>query len=85
MISPDGVLKEVCLGRDPARGEQVQAVIPAGTWMGARLVKGRGYALIGCTVAPGFEFQDFETGRRTDLLKKFPQHRKLIMTLTLAG
>jgi len=85
MITPDGTSREVRLGGNPTHGEQVQAVIPAGTWMGARLASHRGHALIGCTVAPGFEFQDFETGQRSDLLKKFPQHRKLILALTRAG
>jgi len=84
MIAPDGTSREVRLGRDHNRGDQVQAVIPAGTWMGARLAGRRCYALIGCTVAPGFEFQDFAAGRRCDLLKHFPQHCKLITALTKA-
>ena len=85
MIAPDGTSKEVRLGRRATAGEQFQAVIPAGTWMGAQLASHRGYALIGCTVAPGFEFQDFAAGRRSDLLERFPQHRKLITALTRAG
>ncbi len=85
MIAPDGTSKEVRLGRHATTGEQFQAVIPAGTWMGARLASHRGYALIGCTVAPGFEFQDFAAGQRSDLLERFPQHRKLITALTRAG
>jgi len=100
MIAPDGTFRKVHLGRDPTRGEQFQAVIPAGMWMGARLTapavairrlkdcgrtNRRGYALIGCTVAPGFEFQDFEVGQRSDLLERFPRHRKLITALTKAG
>lgn len=89
MIASNGSVKQVRLGRGAAAGEQFQAVIPAGTWMGARLAApsvcqaGRGsYALIGCTVAPGFDFHDFEAGPRSDLLKKFPRHRKLILALT---
>jgi len=100
MITPDGTSREVRLGRRATAGEQFQAVIPAGTWMGARLAapavairrltdcgraSQRGYALIGCTVAPGFEFQDFAAGRRSNLLERFPQHRKLITALTRAG
>ena len=86
MITPDGTSREVRLGRRATAGEQFQVVIPAGTWMGARLAAParRGYALIGCTVAPGFEFRDFALGRRSDLLKRFPQHRKLILALTRA-
>ncbi|MBU4212813.1 MAG: cupin domain-containing protein [Kiritimatiellae bacterium] len=85
MIAPDGTSREVRLGRRATAGEQFQVVIPAGTWMGARLASQRGYALIGCTVAPGFEFQDFAAGRRSNLLERFPQHRKLITALTRAG
>ena len=85
LIAPDGTSKEVRLGRCATASEQFQAVIPAGTSMGARLASHRGYALIGCTVAPGFEFQDFAAGRRSELLKRFPRHRKLITALTRAG
>ena len=88
MIAPDGTSREVRLGHRATGGEQFQAVIPAGTWMGARLtarVSPGGYALIGCTVAPGFEFQDFAAGRRSNLLAQFPRHRKLITALTRAG
>jgi len=85
MIAPDGTSREVRLGRRAAGREQFQAVIPAGTWMGARLAGRRGYALIGCTVAPGFEFRDFAAGQRPDLLERFPRHRKLITALTRAG
>lgn len=83
MIAPDGKLMQVRLGRDADSGERFQVVIPAGTWMGAQLAAHSGYALIGCTVAPGFDYKDFEAGRRSDLLKQFPRHRKLILELTL--
>jgi len=81
-ITPEGTAREVRLGRRTSAGEQFQAVIPAGTWMGAQLANHRSYALIGCTVAPGFEFKDFTTGQRADLLDRFPRHRKLITALT---
>ncbi|MEI6084245.1 MAG: cupin domain-containing protein [Verrucomicrobiota bacterium] len=57
-----------------------QAVVPGGRWFGAT-VAGE-FALAGCTVAPGFDFQDFEMGDRTTLLRQFPQHRQLIERLT---
>jgi predicted cupin superfamily sugar epimerase len=85
MIAPDGTFNEIRLGHRTNAGEQFQAVIPAGTWMGARMANRRGYALVGCTVAPGFEFQDFAAGQRSNLLERFPQHRKLITALTRAG
>ena len=85
LITPDGSLSEVRLGRHAATGEQFQSVIPAGTWMGARLASRRGHALIGCSVAPGFEFKDFVAGQRSDLMARFPRHRKLIIALTRPG
>ncbi|HVZ58042.1 MAG TPA: cupin domain-containing protein [Chitinophagaceae bacterium] len=57
------------------------AWVAAGNWFGARLETG-GYALVGCTVSPGFDFQDFELARREDLARVFPQHRQLIYSLT---
>jgi hypothetical protein len=83
-IASDGAVTRMRLGRDSARGEQFQAVIPAGNWMGARLAApGRsGFALIGCTVAPGFDFRDFQMGKRSDLLARYSQHRRLIISLT---
>ena len=57
-----------------------QAVVPAGRWFGAT-VAGE-YALVGCTVAPGFDFQDFEMGDRAALLREFPGQREIIERLT---
>jgi len=60
------------LGLDFARGERPQLVIPAGTWFGAELVSGASHCLIGCTVAPGFEFGDFELAAGDALAQQFP-------------
>ena len=60
---------------------KVQHVVKAGDWFGARLGAGADYALVGCTVAPGFEFRDFEMGRREELLRKFPRSRRVIERL----
>jgi len=62
-------------------GRRVQHVVKAGTWFGAALAPGAGYALVGCTVAPGFEFRDLELGDRTRLLRRYPKARKLIAHL----
>ena len=59
-----------------------QALVPAGAWYGAALSEGAGWALVGGTVAPGFDFADFELGERAELLRAFPQHRALIERLT---
>src|SRR5262249_56276365 len=60
VIDPGGVLSEIHLGRDVGAGEVPQAVVPAGCVFGSRLYDRRSYALVGCTVAPGFDFADFE-------------------------
>jgi predicted cupin superfamily sugar epimerase len=69
------------LGTDLAAGQRPQYVVPAGTWFGARPT-GDAYALVGCTVAPGFEFSEFEMGDRAALLAAFPAAAALIRTLT---
>ncbi len=82
MIFADGTLRQETLGPHPEKGETFQVVIPRGCWFGAKVTDEKGYALVGCTVAPGFEFDDFELGKRASLLQQFPQHRALILELT---
>jgi predicted cupin superfamily sugar epimerase len=71
------------LGCDPVRGEHPQVVIPGGAWFAAEVVSSGRFALMGCTVAPGFDFVDFELGNRADLLRSYPQHRRVIERLSL--
>ncbi|HEV7351241.1 cupin domain-containing protein [Telluribacter sp.] len=78
----DGRLETIRLGAEPERGEVFQAMVPAGTWFGSRPGSGSTYSLVGCTVAPGFDFADFELAERRQLLARFPQHRELIEALT---
>lgn len=82
MIRPSGQAETLLLGRDPKAGALPMAVVPAGSWFGARVTDSEGYTLAGCTVAPGFDFDDFEMPSRDELLAKFPQHRELIESLT---
>jgi predicted cupin superfamily sugar epimerase len=70
------------LGTDLDRGERPQHVVPAGHWFGAAPAPGAAYALVGCTVAPGFEFARFELGDRARLSALFPGARALIKRLT---
>ena len=82
VIAPDGALRELVLGRDAERGEALQAVVPAGAWYGAVVGDPASYSLVGGTVAPGFDFADFELAERRALLREFPQHRGVIERLT---
>jgi predicted cupin superfamily sugar epimerase len=82
VIDPEGKLTQVQLGNRPEAGEVFQAVVKAGSWFGSRLKDGDGFALVGCTVAPGFEFADFELAKRAELIATNPQHAKLIKALT---
>jgi predicted cupin superfamily sugar epimerase len=61
----------VTLGNDLAAGQRPQVVVPLGVWQGARLCAGGKWALLGCTVAPGFDFADFEVGERAFLLEMY--------------
>ena len=81
-LSPDGTGQTVVLGSDLRVGMQPQVVVPRGVWQGSRLVAGGKFALLGCTVAPGFDFADYEHGRRTDLIRLYPQFREKIVALT---
>ena len=83
-ISPGGALKDTRLGPDPSRGHTLQVAIPRGAWFAAQPEDPQGYTLIGCTVAPGFDFADFELARRDALAEAFPAHRELIRRLTRA-
>ncbi len=81
-LSPQGQLSQIRLGPDPMQGHRFQAVIPAGHWLGAHLDVPESYALVGCTMAPGFDFADFELAQHQQLAQQFPQHRDLIERLT---
>ncbi|QHT68595.1 cupin domain-containing protein [Rhodocytophaga rosea] len=82
VIDPGGKLEIIRLGNNLEAGEQFQAVVKAGCWFGSRLEKENIYALVGCTVAPGFDFADFEMADRKELLQQFPQHQSIIELLT---
>jgi predicted cupin superfamily sugar epimerase len=70
------------LGSNLEEGELLQVVIPANCWFGAKVNNQSTYTLAGCTVAPGFDFSDFEIAERNQLLKEFPQQRAIIEILT---
>lgn len=83
VIDPDGSWRTLHLGLDLARDERPQHVVPAGSWFGARLRDASSsYALVSCTVAPGFDFADFELADRATLSALHPAHAAKIASLT---
>jgi predicted cupin superfamily sugar epimerase len=84
-IAPDGNSHVTLLGSHPECNESFQAMIPAGDWFGARPSESGSYSLVSCTVAPGFDFSDFEMGKRDQLLALFPGCREIIEQLANHG
>jgi uncharacterized protein len=84
-LLPGGGGRVVTLGTDLAAGMRPQVVVPAGVWQGARLIPGGNVALLGTTVSPGFDFEDFELGEREALIAGYPEFRERILALTGEG
>jgi predicted cupin superfamily sugar epimerase len=72
-LDPNGSGKLILLGNDLATTARPQVIVPAGVWQGARLVEGGAWALMGCTVTPGFEFEDYEAGQASALTSQWPE------------
>jgi len=81
-ISPEGKVEKIILGQDVKNGHKVQHVVPRGYWFGASPNKGARFSFVGCTVAPGFDFEDFEMGKREELLRQFPDSADVIEKFT---
>ena len=82
---PDGSGREVVLGPDLTAGQVPQLVVPGGVWQGTRLVGADGFALLGCTVTPGFDYADYRGATRTELTAKWPAFAEEIERLTPRG
>ena len=74
--------KRIVIGNELAAGQLPQLVVPRGVWQGSRLVAGGKWALLGCTVCPGFEFEDYSEGSRAELIAGWPEAKKMIEGLT---
>lgn len=72
----------VVIGNELLRGQRPQVVVERGVWQGSRLVEGGKWALMGCTVSPGFEFEDYETGGREQLSAGWPEFAREIAGLS---
>jgi predicted cupin superfamily sugar epimerase len=82
IIEPAGQHEQIRLGPDE-NGGVFQAVVRNGCWFGAISDIPDSYSLVGCTVAPGFDFADFEMGNRDELLAQYPQHTSVIKKLSI--
>jgi len=80
-LTPDGGGRLVVMGADLPAGMRPQVVVPRGVWQGTRLIEGGTLALLGTTVAPGFDPEDFELGRREALIATYPAFRERITAL----
>ncbi|KPK86392.1 MAG: hypothetical protein AMJ81_01380 [Phycisphaerae bacterium SM23_33] len=77
--------RTLTLGQDIAAGQRLQVVVSRGVWQGCFLNEPGRFALMGVTVAPGFDYADYEDGDRDALVGDYPDRRELIVRLTLAG
>jgi predicted cupin superfamily sugar epimerase len=77
-----GEYRSTRLGTNLVAGEMLHVVVPRYTWFGARVTEPDGYALCSCSVAPGFQFEDFVLGERSQLLDKYPANSDIIQALT---
>lgn len=82
VLNAAGEYSSILLGSDCEAGQIFQAVVSAGCWFASHVADWEGWALVGCTVAPGFDYEDFELGKRNELVKEFPKEREIIRRLT---
>jgi hypothetical protein len=79
---PDASTRTLSLGADLRAGQVPQLVVPGGVWQGSRLIDGGQFALLGATMAPGFDYVDYTAGDRAELSAKYPAVAPLIERLT---
>jgi predicted cupin superfamily sugar epimerase len=81
-LKADGTGEVVLLGQDIAAGMRLQHAVPGGVWQGSRVRAGGKYALLGTTMAPGFEYEDYEIAQPQELIARYPEFSQLITALT---
>jgi predicted cupin superfamily sugar epimerase len=82
LINEYGKLSEIIIGKKIEDGEVFQTVIKKNQWFAAEVINKKSFTLIGCTVSPGFDFEDFEPGNRKVLMEQFEHHKELIKRFT---
>lgn len=81
-LYPDGRSAVFTLGPDLESGQHVQLLVPAGVWQGIRLIGNGEFALLGCTVVPGFNYADYHNASYAELAAKWPEQQERIKALT---
>jgi hypothetical protein len=82
VIDAEGKYSRILLGDNPEAGQVLQAVVRAGCWFASHVADRKGFAVVGCTVAPGFDFADFEMAKRDELVAGYPEFLPIIERLT---
>jgi uncharacterized protein len=78
----EGCYSKIIVGNKIDDNEVPQYIVPAETWFAAEVMDKNSFSLLGCTVAPGFDYRDFELAIRDDLVKQFPQYKEIITRFT---
>lgn len=82
LILQNKMLKTITVGNRVENGEIPQVTIAANTWFAVKIKSESGFSLVSCTVAPGFDFLDFELAKRDELVKQFPDQANIINEFT---
>lgn len=82
LLYADGRGERIVLGSDILSGQRVQFVVPRDVWQGSRVFAGGSFALMGTTMAPGFDLADWAEGKQESLLREYPEHAEIIRALT---
>jgi len=82
MISPEGEHSKHLIGNNILQGEQPQLLVPETYWFAAKVIEGGDFALVSCTVSPGFDFRDFVLPSLEELTAVYPQHAQIISEFT---
>ena len=82
IIDADGQYSNHLIGNNLANGEVPQFVVEGGSWFAAEVIESQGFSFVGCTVSPGFSYEDFELISQAELSRMYPEHSTIIAKLT---
>lgn len=82
MINSEGIHSKVLIGSDLEKNNHLQFTVPGNVWFAAKVIEQENYSLVGCTVAPGFDFDDFSLAKRNEMTSSFQHHIEIIRQFT---